>query len=68
MGVSQFKTRWINTEQPGTIYVVKKEGYLGPVVEMIKTDGYTSKLRMTMNQLFDFEGKLLKNGWSRING
>ena len=33
---------------------------------MIQTDGYNTKLKMNLDQLFDFEGKLLKNGWSKV--
>jgi len=62
----QFNSRWIHSEQPGTIYYVKKDGFSQPVVEMVRTDGYTSQLKMNMDQLFDFEGKLLKCGWSKV--
>ena len=64
--MKNFSSRWINSEIPGTIYYIKKEGFSGPVVEMVRTDGYTSKLNMNLDQLFDFEGKLLKCGWSKI--
>ena len=64
--MKSFNSRWINSEVPGTIYYVKKDDFSGPVVEMVRTDGYTSKLKMSLDQLFDFEGKLLKCGWSQI--
>ena len=39
--MKSFNSRWINSEVPGTIYYVKKDDFSGPVVEMVRTDGYT---------------------------
>ena len=56
--MKNFSSRWINSERPGTIYYIRKDGFSQPIVEMIQTDGYTTKLKMNLDQLFDFEGNM----------
>jgi len=64
--MKQFYSKWVNDSFKDKIYKISKNGFGKPYVEEIRSDGYYTKLDMSMDQLFDFEGMLLKNGWRKV--
>lgn len=47
-------------------YEIKRNTWGVWICRELKKDGYGSSLTMDSNQLFNFEGMLLKNGWQNI--
>ena len=50
------------------IFYIKQESYSRQywTAEVVKPDGYSSELRMSHDDKFEFEGKLLKHGWRQV--
>ena len=49
------------------IYYIKRGDFSNYwIAEVVKPDGYSSELRMSNDDKFEFEGKLLKNGWCQV--
>jgi hypothetical protein len=47
-------------------YEIKRDTWGKWICRELKVDGYGSSLTMDSDQLFNFEGMLLKNGWQNI--
>ena len=47
-------------------YEIKRDTWGKWTCHELKKDGYGSSLNMDSDQLFNFEGALIKNGWKNI--
>ena len=64
--MKQIYSKQVNDDNNEKVYQVSNDRFGNLCVEEIRLDGYYTKLGMNEDQLFNFEGMLLKNGWRKI--
>jgi hypothetical protein len=64
--MKHYVSKFIHKDHNEIFYIKRGDFSKYWIAEVVKPDGYSSELRMSHDDKFEFEGKLLKKGWCQV--